>query len=207
VRRFSREKTGGPNGKPIPREMRLYQQARRARIKARRDYEAPGGRGATSARAPARVMVEGRWSPAASPSRAVTIYQPPMQGDIHNPLLVGQVGPGSMITQGGQAADRSGFSSVATATAAIRAELGQENADLRRGMAVLHQRVENLERKDAAREAKAVAATLISEPVWQKVLMAAAMGVQTYAAMCQAAEQDSAAQRARRRETAEYGQP
>jgi hypothetical protein len=64
-------------------------------------------------------------------------------------------------------------------------------------VATLKQRVGELEheRTEAVRNAP--------ESAWQKVLMAAAMGVQAYAAMCQAAEQDRAAHRARRREATE----
>jgi hypothetical protein len=99
-----------------------------------------------------------------------------MQRDIHNPLLVGQVGPGSMTTQGGRPADRSGFSSVATATAAIRAELAQENADLRRGMAELVRRDRDKEMRLQALEGKAVAVAPASEPVWLKIMMVVAAG-------------------------------
>jgi hypothetical protein len=179
-------------------EMRLYQQARRARIKAEAKRYPDGGTGAQVRPAPkgqsgtldrplARMA---QAASATSPSRALVPYHPPMEGDVHNPLLVGQAGPGSMTAQGGRPADRSGFSSVATATAAIRAELGQENADLRRGMAELVPRDRDKEMRFQALEAKAVAAFPAPEPAWQKVLMAAAMGVQTYAAMCQAAERD-----------------
>jgi hypothetical protein len=64
---------------------------------------------------------------------------------------------------------------------------------LAREVATLKQRVGELEheRTEAVRQEP--------EPAWQKVLTAAAMGVQAYVAMCQAAERDRvAAQRARR---------
>jgi hypothetical protein len=124
---------------------------------------APSGHGATSAQViaagerAARLMAQPpKARTSVSPSHALVPYRPPMQGDIHKPLLVGQVGPGSLRAQGGRAADRSGFSSVATATAAIRAELAQENADLRRGMADLVRRDRDKEmRLQALEQAKA----------------------------------------------------
>lgn len=204
-------------------EMRLYQRARRARIKAEAECYPDGGTGAqvraAGDRAAALVMAQASLRlPAPDPplsrwraGRAQTTREPSRPG--LREMMTASPPPAlrSMFAVGGTAgkglvAQGRGMPlppDQAAVSAYTHAKQFEANATasinlLAREVATLKQRVGELEheRTEAVRHEP--------EPAWQKVLMAAAMGVQAYVAMCQAAEQDRvAAQRARRREAAE----
>jgi hypothetical protein len=178
MREYQRERRarmrGEANGEAPPHQVRptakdhpLAAQAERARIKAQREYEAPGGRGATAAqviaageRAAACVLAGasppkvglGEMTTAAGPpsSRALTVVRAPLQGEILSP-------PRSLIADGGTPPRRyAKDASVAEATALIRAFATEQaliNAETARRLAALERHVAVEERNKAMKAA------------------------------------------------------
>jgi hypothetical protein len=143
----------------------------------------------------------------AAPSRSpvtvydpsTTVHRPPMT--VHRPptpppasrsmFAIGGAAGKGLIPQGNGYAAPPDIAAVSTYTHAKQFEanatasinlLAREVASLKREVAEL--------KEDPTADAKRGAQSSANEPAWHKILMVAAMGVQAYAAMCQAVERD-----------------
>jgi hypothetical protein len=99
-----------------------------------------------------REDIEARDKASPSASRAVALYEPPKPS---RPVAPPMSAPRSMIAVGGRAADRSGFASVATETAAFRANVTASLNRLAQEAVAARRESEAQERRIAALEAAA----------------------------------------------------
>jgi hypothetical protein len=194
MRAYRARKRGLPSPAPAKAGDRvLAAKAELARIKAQREYQAPGGRGATPAqviaageRAAALVMGQSVKPPAPRIGlREMTAAHAPA---VRSMFAVGGTAGKGLVAQGRGMPLPPDQAAVSTYTHAKQFEANATASInlLAREVADLKQRVGELEHERAVKNDPAEA----PEPAWQKLLMAAAMGVQAYAAMCQAAERD-----------------
>jgi hypothetical protein len=123
------------------------------------------------------------------PQRAPSTPQPPStpQAPARSMLAIGGRPGRGLVAQGRGMPARPDIAAVSPYTHAKEFE-----ANATASINLLAREVTALKRRVGELEHERTEAVRI-EPAWQKVLMAAAMGVNAYAAMCQAAEQDRAA--------------